>query len=170
MLDNHAQVLPDPGAEAKNQSQLLIQSIRAACGKNDGWIKFSEFMNIALYEPAIGYYSGGLQKFGEQGDFITAPEVSPLFGQCLAGQLAEVINNICSVTREKVYLLEFGAGSGILAADILLQLEKQDSLPEQYLIIELSTELMQRQKETIQMKAAHLLDKVQWLNELPDYY
>ncbi len=128
-------------------------------------------MNMTLYQPAIGYYSGGLQKFGQQGDFITAPEVSPLFGQCLANQIAEGIQtlekNIEQASADKAYVIEFGAGSGILAVDILLQLEKLDCLPEKYLIIELGSELKQRQKQTIRQKAGHLLKLVQWLDRLP---
>jgi SAM-dependent MidA family methyltransferase len=168
LLDSSAKALPEPVAEAKKQSQLLVQRIQAACHLKNGWIKFSEFMNIALYEPALGYYSGGLQKFGEKGDFITAPEVSPLFGQCLANQLSEAIKNLRQSTAEKVYVVEFGAGSGVLAADLLLQLEKLECLPAQYFIIELSAELKQRQKQTIKKKAGHLLEHVQWLDQLPE--
>jgi SAM-dependent MidA family methyltransferase len=168
LLDSSAKTLPGPDEQAKKQSQLLLQSIQAACNQANGWIKFSEFMNIALYQPALGYYSGGLQKFGQQGDFITAPEVSALFGQCLANQISEVIINLRQSTAEKVHLVEFGAGSGLLAADVLLQLEKLDCLPASYFIIELSAELKQRQKQTIKKKAAQLLKYVQWLDQLPD--
>ncbi len=169
MLDsNSANVLPEPDEEAKIHSQLLMQRIGDACERANGWINFAEFMNIALYEPALGYYSGGLQKFGQKGDFITAPEVSPLFGQCLANQLLEAIKNLQKTTAEKVYVIEFGAGSGVLAVDILRQLERHNCLPEQYLIIELSAELKQRQKQTIKDKAEHLLKHVQWLDQLPE--
>ena len=168
MLNNSTEVLAEPGEEAKQQSLLLKQSIKAACDKADGWIRFSEYMNIALYQPALGYYSGGLQKFGEKGDFITAPEVSALFGQCLAQQISEVIKNRQKISDEKIVVIEFGAGSGVLAADILLQLEALDCLPEKYLIIELSAELKQRQKQTIKKKAAQLVKYVQWLDQLPD--
>ncbi len=168
MLNNSTKVLAEPGEEAKQQSLLLKQSIKAACDKADGWIRFSEYMNIALYQPALGYYSGGLQKFGEKGDFITAPEVSALFGQCLAQQISEVIKNRQKISDEKIVVIEFGAGSGVLAVDILLQLEALDSLPEKYLIIELSAELKQRQKQTIKKKAAQLVEHVQWLDQLPD--
>ena len=168
MLDNSATTLPEPVEQAKKHSQLLLQRIQAACNQKNGWIKFSEFMNIALYEPALGYYSGGLQKFGEKGDFITAPEVSPLFAQCLANQLSETIKNLRLSTGEKVHVVEFGAGSGVLAADMLRQLEKLDCLPASYFIIELSAELKQRQQQTIKKKAGHLLDYVQWLDQLPE--
>jgi len=145
-----------------------MQCIKTACDQADGWIRFSEFMNIALYQPGLGYYSGGLQKFGEKGDFITAPEVSPLFGQCLAGQIAEVFQNMRATSDEKLFVIEFGAGSGVLAVDILLRLEQLNELPEKYLILELSAELQGRQKKTIEKKAAHLCERVQWLQQLPD--
>lgn len=164
--DNPA--LPEPDDEAKKRSRSLLQCIKKACDQAGGRIRFSEFMNIALYQPGLGYYSGGLQKFGEQGDFITAPEVSPLFGQCLAGQVAEVFQNMCADAGEKVFIIEFGAGSGILAVDILLQLEQLNKLPEKYLILELSAELQNRQQETIRHKAPHLYPRVQWLQQLPD--
>lgn len=125
-------------------------------------------MNIALYQPGLGYYSGGLQKFGDKGDFITAPEVSPFFGQCLARQVAEVFQNIREVSDDALLAIEFGAGSGLLAVDMLLQLEKLDSLPEKYLILELSAELQNRQKQTVKDKAPHLFERVQWLQQLPD--
>ncbi|MBE9561192.1 MAG: SAM-dependent methyltransferase [Proteobacteria bacterium] len=160
--------LAEPDDEAKKQSRLLTRCVKGSCDRSGGWIRFSDFMNTALYEPGLGYYSGGLQKFGEKGDFITAPEVSPLFGQCLAGQVAEVFQNFKQVSDEKPVVIEFGAGSGVLAADILLQLEKLVSLPEKYLILELSVELQCRQEETIKKKAPHLFDRVYWLDQLPD--
>ncbi|MBE9568970.1 MAG: SAM-dependent methyltransferase, partial [Proteobacteria bacterium] len=125
-------------------------------------------MNMALYQPGLGYYSGGLQKFGERGDFITAPEVSPFFGQCLANQIAEVFQNFRSDADDSVSLLEFGAGSGILAVDILLALEKLGELPQRYMILELSAELKQRQQDKICDRAPHLLERVVWLDQLPD--
>lgn len=168
MLNSNPEALPEPDEEAKNRSQLVKQRVRAACNHSDGWIRFSKYMDIALYQPAIGYYTGGLQKFGEKGDFITAPEVSPLFGQCLANQVAEVLQNFKIISDEKNAVLEFGAGSGVLAVDILLALEKLAALPDQYLILELSAELQQRQQEKIKNDALHLYDRVKWLSELPE--
>ncbi|VAW50443.1 SAM-dependent methyltransferase, MidA [hydrothermal vent metagenome] len=169
--DGHA--LAEPDDKAKKRSQLLVQSIKEKCDLTGGNIRFSEYMNAALYQPGLGYYSGGLQKFGSKGDFITAPEVSPFFGQCLATQIAEIFQNFKNhadknLADENLYVLEFGAGSGILAVDILLQLEKLAMLPEKYLILELSAELQNRQQETIQQKAPHLFERVSWLNQLPD--
>jgi SAM-dependent MidA family methyltransferase len=168
LSDNSTVSLAEPGEQAKQRSLLLTQCVKSACEKAGGWIPFSKFMNIALYEPGLGYYSGGLQKFGEKGDFITAPEVSPLFAQCLANQVAELVQHFRRSGSEKIYILEFGAGSGILAADMLLALEKLDALPEQYLILELAAELGQRQQQTIMEKSPHLLCCVQWLDELPE--
>ncbi len=146
----------------------MLQCVSKTCDLSAGWIQFSEFMNIALYEPGLGYYSGGLQKFGGKGDFITAPEVSPLFGQCLAGQVAEVFKSFSDETGHGHFLIEFGAGSGVLAVDILLRLEELGSLPAKYLILELSAELQHRQSKTIKQKAPHLYSRVQWLDQLPD--
>jgi SAM-dependent MidA family methyltransferase len=160
-------ILPEPDDEAKQRSALLLQHIESACAQHGGWIPFSDYMNMALYQPGLGYYSGGLQKFGEKGDFITAPEVSPLFGQCLANQLDEILRNMSS-SSEAIRILEFGAGTGVLAADILRRLQLLDNLPERYYILELSAELQHRQKQTIEEAVPELSDRVQWLNELPD--
>lgn len=161
------ETLPEPSDEEKERSKELCTHIRDLCQSlnngQGGSIPFSQFMQQALYTPGLGYYSGGLQKFGAAGDFITAPEVSPLFSQCLAKQVAEVLRYL-----ELPKVLEFGAGSGVMAADLLLELERLEVLPEQYLIMELSSELKQRQLEMIGQKAAHLIDRVVWLQELPE--
>lgn len=167
LLNSNSQTLPEPDEEAKNRSQLVKQSIRSACNDADGWIPFSQFMDIALYAPAIGYYTGGLQKFGAKGDFITAPEVSPLFGQCLASQIAEILQNFKNSSNGNNAILEFGAGSGLLAVDILLALEKLGVLPDEYLILELSAELQSRQQQRIKSDAEHLYGRVKWLSEFP---
>ncbi|SMN12129.1 COG1565: Uncharacterized conserved protein [uncultured Candidatus Thioglobus sp.] len=126
-------------------------------------IGFDEFMDLALYYPAKGYYSGGAQKFGEQGDFITAPETSDLFGFCLARQCAQILENDDAI-------LEFGAGSGVLAAQILFELGRLKKLPKTYYILELSAELKQRQKHTIEQTLPELIGRVVWLNTLPDKF
>lgn len=126
-------------------------------------IGFDEFMNLALYYPAKGYYTGGAQKFGEQGDFITAPETSDLFGFCLARQCAQIL-------EEEDDLLEFGAGSGILATQILFELGRLGKLPRRYYILELSGELQQRQKDTLNKVLPELTDIVVWLNCLPEHF
>jgi len=156
-------ILPEPDKSARRQSQAILDRVQQACADNGGPIPFSRFMHIALYEPGLGYYSAGLQKFGEQGDFITAPEISPLFTQCLANHVAAILSQL-----EQPQVIEFGAGSGVMAADSLLHLEKLDKLPVRYNIVEVSASLRQRQQQTIAGRAGHLLDRVTWLDRLPD--
>ena len=170
-INTSPEVLPEPDDEAKRHSHILCAQIKELCQSSGGVIPFSEFMQQALYAPGLGYYSGGLQKFGELGDFITAPEVSPLFSQCLAQQLADVLKGVAiendQAENVQVSVLEVGAGSGVMAADMLLALEQLEALPESYMILELSFELQQRQKNCIRKKAPHLLERVSWLDELP---
>jgi SAM-dependent MidA family methyltransferase len=154
--------LPDPSAEEQQRSRLLCAAIEQACAQNGGAISFAQYMQMALYQPGLGYYSHGSQKFGASGDFITAAEVSPLFAQCLARQIIEI-----SQPLDAFSILEFGAGSGVMAADILLELESQDVLPEVYQILEVSAELRQRQQDTIASRAPQLLARVVWLDDLP---
>jgi SAM-dependent MidA family methyltransferase len=151
--------LPIPSLTLQKQSQELIALI---CNKisHQGPIPFSDYMQLALYTPALGYYSSGSQKFGAQGDFITAPEISPLFAQCVANYIQPTLQT----TRN---ILEFGAGSGQLAVDLLTALEKIHSLPEHYYILELSAELQQRQQQKIAEQLPHLLSRVSWLKQLP---
>jgi SAM-dependent MidA family methyltransferase len=141
----------------------LEEIIKNTIIQKAGPIGFDEFMDLALYYPAQGYYSGGAQKFGEQGDFITAPETSDLFGFCLARQCTQVLDGNNSI-------LEFGAGSGILATQILFELGRLNNLPEKYYILELSAELKQRQKETMSKVLPELLDRVVWLNTFPEHF
>lgn len=161
-MTQSADVLPEPDAAAKTWSQALCAQIEEQCNQSAGVIPFSEFMQMALYAPGFGYYSSDLRKFGAEGDFITAPEVSPLFAQCIARQVMDVLGDM-----DAPMVLEFGAGSGVMAADMLLELEQLEALPEQYLILELSASLKLRQQDTIKEKAAHLLDRVVWLDALP---
>ena len=121
---------------------------------------------MALYEPGLGYYSGGLHKFGEAGDFVTAPEVSPLFGQCMAAQFVQITRQFSAGNHKPLCLLEPGAGSGRLAVDILQRLEQLACLPDTYYIIELSAELQQRQRRLLQESVPQLLDRVVWLTSV----
>jgi len=154
--------LPEPDAAAKEYSTTLVQMIHSAIADSAGAISFAEFMQLALYAPGYGYYSGGLQKFGNAGDFTTAPEISPLFSQSIAVQCAQVINEIGHAD-----ILEVGAGTGIMAATILLELEQLGQLPDRYYILELSAELRQRQADTIKQSCPQLFERVQWLDALP---
>ncbi|WP_245727915.1 class I SAM-dependent methyltransferase [Nitrosovibrio tenuis] len=119
-------------------------------------------MRLALYAPGLGYYSGGAAKFGQEGDFVTAPEISPLFGRAVARQAAQVLEVV-----ESGDILEFGAGTGKLAFDLLLELEKLGSLPKRYFILEVSAELQQRQRYLFERSTPHLLPRITWLENLP---
>ena len=127
-----------------------------------GWLSFERFMDLALYAPGLGYYSGGAQKLGADGDFTTAPEISRLFGACVAMQCAEILSE-----QHLGRILEIGAGSGRLAADILARLEAEGRLPERYSILEISADLRERQRAYLQQRLPHLLARVHWLDQPP---
>lgn len=145
-------------SEQLGRTRAVIAEDIARAG---GAIPFDRYMELALYAPGAGYYVNGARKFGEQGDFVTAPEISPLFSQCLANQCAEML----SISGGNI--LEFGAGSGTMVADILARLQMLNALPDRYQIMELSAELRQRQRETISERVPALLDCVEWLDHLP---
>ena len=161
-MNQSVEALPEPDEAAKKRSREVCSRISEACEAQGGSIAFSDYMQLALYQPGLGYYTGGMQKFGAAGDFITAPEVSSLFSQCVARQAAQVLNEMAQAD-----MLEFGAGTGVMAAEILLELERLRALPANYFIVELSAELRDRQKQTINDKAPHLTGKVRWLDALP---
>ncbi len=164
-------LLPTPSAESQAISQELTLLIQQKITQAGGWISFAEFMHMALYTSGLGYYSGGAKKFADlktgEGDFVTAPEISPLFAQTLALQVAQVLtasqgDNLPS------NILELGAGTGKLAVDLLMELDQLNCLPEQYFILEVSAYLRQVQRENCQAKLPkNLLDKLVWLDELP---
>jgi SAM-dependent MidA family methyltransferase len=124
---------------------------------------FAEFMHIALYDPKAGYYSSTLPKLGAQGDFITAPELTPLFGYSVANQCQQVLSRIPSPK-----ILEFGAGSGALCISILQQLERLNCLPEYYWIMEVSSDFQERQRQKINQALPHLAHRIQWLEQWPE--
>jgi SAM-dependent MidA family methyltransferase len=157
--------LPAPTADEQTHSGKLREHIRAEIGASGGAISFARFMQLALYAPGLGYYVAGQHKFGGGGDFITAPELGSLFARCLARQCRQIL-----VALAGGDMLETGAGSGILAADLLVELESLGSLPEHYFILELSIELRARQAETLRQKASHLLARVHWLDALPTQF
>ncbi|ENO80792.1 hypothetical protein B447_11037 [Thauera sp. 27] len=156
--------LPEPSAEARAQSARLLELIAAEIGRSGGWVPFSRYMELALYAPGQGYYSGGARKFGPGGDFITAPELTPLFGQALATQVEQ------GMRASAMALIEVGAGTGLLAADMLLELERRACLPDTYEILELSGELRERQFDTLATRVPHLAGRVRWLDALPDRF
>ena len=138
--------------------EYLAAEITAA-----GWMSFERFMDLALYAPGLGYYSAGAHKLGAGGDFTTAPEVSRLFGACVARQCAEVLRELPGGS-----ILEIGAGSGRLAVDILGRLEQLGSLPTCYWILEISADLRERQRRYIAQHVPHLQPRVHWLDRPPD--
>ncbi len=155
--------LPTPEGEALEHSERLVAVIRGEIEAAGGRLPFDRYMELALYAPGLGYYTAGSRKFGEGGDFVTAPEISPLFAQCLARQCAPLLKQLGSAD-----ILEFGAGSGALAADLLMALEQLGSLPEHYFILELSPDLRARQHETLASRVPGLLSRVEWLDSLPE--
>ncbi len=155
-------VLPQPSETEQIQSELLFNHIRQEMKRAGGRLGFDRFMELSLYAPGLGYYVAGMRKFGEDGDFVTAPEISSLFSRCLARQCAQVLARIGGGD-----LLEFGAGTGVMAADILVELQGLDCLPERYLILELSPDLRLRQRQTLDRLVPELVHLVQWLDAMP---
>jgi len=154
--------LPAPSFEAQAHSQQLSLLIQEKINRNGGWVSFADFMQMVLYEPGLGYYSGGAKKFGVGGDFVTAPEMSPLFAQSLARQAVQVIDE----THGDI--LELGAGTGRLAADLLLTLHELDRLPARYYILEVSAYLRQVQRDSLQkLLPGNIMQRVMWLDSLP---
>jgi SAM-dependent MidA family methyltransferase len=155
--------LPPATAEERKHSETLTRRIRDEIAASGGLISFGRFMELALYAPGLGYYAAGGQKFGAHGDFVTAPELGSLFARCLARQCHAVLAQV-----KRGDILEVGAGSGALAADLLVELESLGGLPEHYLILELSIELRHRQADTLRQRAPHLAPRVHWLDKLPE--
>lgn len=151
--------LPAPTPDALAASHALQHLIAADIARADGAIPFSRFMDLALYAPGLGYYSGGAAKLGRDGDFTTAPEITPLFGAALAGVCADIM------AQSAPRILEFGAGTGKLAHDILTELAGAGCAVEQYAIVELSGELRARQQA-----ALAAFPQVVWLDALPDAF
>ena len=156
--------LPLPDADAQRASAALVNRIRDEISGAGGWIGFDRFMEMALYTPGLGYYSGGAHKFGAAGDFVTAPELTPIFAQTLAAQARQIL------ALSAPHVIEVGAGSGRLAVDLLLELELRGGLPDSYRILDLSGELRERQRATLAARAPHLLPRVDWLDRLPERF
>lgn len=155
---------PAPAPDALAHSQALARHIAAVIEQAGGWIDFARYMELALYAPGLGYYSAGATKFGNSGDFITAPELSPLFAQALARQAAQIL------AASGGGILELGAGSGRLALTMLRALSQADALPERYSILELSADLRARQRTLFEREAPELLPRMQWLDALPERF
>ena len=153
--------LPAPGPDALAHGGRVAAHIAGEIRRAGGWLPFSAYMRLALYAPGLGYYAAGAAKFGAAGDFVTAPEISPLFGHALANQFAEVLK----LTGGGV--LELGAGTGRLAADVLTRLAALDVLPDTYAILEPSPDLAERQQRVLRALDPELAVRVRWLDALP---
>jgi len=154
--------LPEADADSVAHSQRVGRLIRDAIEESAGSISFAEYMQLALYAPGLGYYSAGAAKFGADGDFVTAPEISPLFGRILARQAAHVLAQLGVGD-----LFELGAGSGALAVSMLTKLDELQALPERYLILEVSAELKQRQEARFKAEVPQYLDRISWVADFP---
>ena len=158
----HAARLPDPSADEIAASAILTAAIRAEIAAHDGYLRFDRYMDRALYAPGLGYYVGGTTKFGSGGDFVTAPEISPLYGACIARQCRQVFERIGGGE-----ILEFGGGTGRLCLDVLSTLAEMACLPPRYSIVELSPALRERQRDLIARERPDLLSLVSWLSAPP---
>ncbi len=161
-MPEHREDLPPPDPDGLAHSNRVRDHIRDLIAEAGGAIPFSEYMQQALYAPGLGYYRAGNAKFGAAGDFVTAPEVSPLFSHVLAGQIAETLTACNGDT-----VLELGAGSGRLALELLRRLAHLERLPERYLILEVSGELAARQRELLAPEP-QLAARVEWIQQLPE--
>jgi SAM-dependent MidA family methyltransferase len=155
--------LPRPDAPSLEQSRRVAAYIGQRIEEAGGSISFAEFMHHALYAPGLGYYTAGSTKFGEEGDFVTAPEVSSIFGRVLARQCAEVLEQV-----QGGAILEYGAGSGKLAVDMLDALAHLGRLPSKYLILEVSPDLRERQAIYVCEHLPLYADLVEWVDDVPD--
>ena len=154
--------LPEPSDDARRHSDRLSETIRQEIETAGGWISFACFMELVLYEPGQGYYVAGAAKLGADGDFVTAPEISPLFGRTLARQIAQLLDGNAG------QVLELGAGSGAMAADVLGELRNIDRVPQRYLILETSPQLAERQRRTLLQRQPALNDRIEWISALPE--
>ena len=154
--------LPAPDAAARAQSERVVAHIRAEIEREGGFVPFTRYMELALYAPGLGYYVAGARRFGAAGDFVTGPELTPLYGAAMARQLAPIL----ATTRGRE-LVEIGAGSGALAASLLPALASLRASPAHYRILEVSPALRAQQHATIDAAAASEIARVEWLDRLP---
>jgi len=153
--------LPPPSPEALAHSARLVEHVRHEIAVSGGWISFARYMELVLYAPGLGYYAAGARKLGADGDFTTAPELTPLYGHCIAQQARQVL----SLGLEDI--LEVGAGSGALAASLLEELDRLGAAPKNFLILELSADLRARSRDLLAARVPHLMERIAWLNVLP---
>jgi SAM-dependent MidA family methyltransferase len=151
MQHDYAFSLPQPDAVSAAHSERCADYIRSRIHDAGGSISFAEFMHYALYAPRLGYYSAGTRKFGDDGDFVTAPEISPVLRNVPGGAI-----------------LEFGAGSGRLALEVLRTLDELDALPTEYSIMEVSADLRERQQRLLRRELPGIADRISWLDRMPE--
>ena len=154
---------PEPDSEALAHSARVVERVHTEIEGRGGVLPFERYMDLVMYEPGLGYYASGTRKFGRQGDFVTAPELGSLYGRCVARQVAQILAQLDGGS-----LLEFGAGSGVLAATVLTELAERDSLPAEYLIVEVSPALRAQQQQTLAGQIEQNPVKVRWLDSLPE--
>jgi SAM-dependent MidA family methyltransferase len=157
---------------SSDQQQITadLQALLRERIQTDGPMPFVDYMNACLYEPGLGYYVNGLSKLGADGDFVTAPELSSSFAACVASQIADVFNSE-SFTGSARDILEFGAGSGQLACDVLKALERMQALPGRYYILDVSGQLAASQQQLLrkQLKPS-LINRIEWIQKLPESF
>jgi SAM-dependent MidA family methyltransferase len=154
--------LPEPTPAERERAEAVAAVLRERMAAAGGALPFDQYMRIALYEPGLGYYVGGRERLGRGGDFVTAPELTPFFGYTVAGQVVDLLARAGGGD-----VVEAGAGSGALAIQVLAELERLGSLPARYRILEVSPDLRERQRRTIERALPHLLERVEWLDDFP---
>ena len=157
-------ILPPQQPDEARHGALVLQAVRDAIATHGGWLSFDDYLRIALYAPGLGYYSAGSVKFGGSGDFVTAPELSGLFGRCVARQCAQILQGGDGDGGD---VLELGAGTGALAASVLVTLAELECLPRHYSILEISADLRARQQQRLGILPEALRSRVRWLDALP---
>ena len=153
--------LPKPDDASARHSRNVAAYIASLIGESGGSIPFATYMHEALYAPGLGYYAAGPTKLGPAGDFVTAPEISPLFGYVIARQSMGVLAQTAGE------ILELGAGTGTLAVSVLQKLKQLNALPSRYLILEASADLRERQADRFRQELPWFEDKIDWIDELP---
>ena len=154
--------LPPPSPDASAHSLQLAEHIAGTIVAEGEWIPFSRYMELALYAPGLGYYAAGARKFGSEGDFVTSPEISPMFAKCLALQAAQVLKDVGGGD-----ILELGPGSGVFAADLWDSLKEMGVLPRRYLLLEVSPDLRERQRALLAQRFPADMDRFEWIDRLP---
>jgi len=161
--DGATQGLPAPSAEAQAHSRRVVAHLVRIITEAGGWVSFADYMGEALYAPGLGYYAAGARKFGAAGDYVTAPELTPLFGASVTAQLAPILGQL-----RDGEVIELGPGTGRLAADILAAVAEQDCLPRRYRLLEVSPELRERQRAQLAERVPELAARVDWIDRLPE--